>query len=306
MRETAGTFRLVMKAAREFVSDMAEHVSMPEVYVAIRQLLLNPETTIEDFVDVVETDSMLAVRIMRMAQSQYFGFPRACESLYQAISLIGLMQLHDLMLGTLCMRTFSAIPEEVLNLKAFWRYNVQCGIAARTIGQFSKADSHHIFFTLGLLHEVGHAAMFLKAPEASLQALDDSQNEYCTLAEAEQQHLGFDYGQVGSELMQLWHLPPVYREVALFHIEPEQAQKAFRPAVNVVHLAHRFCQDQCVGRHDEMFETSRRKHSTFERLPVNIDEIIVDEIETNTDAVLELLWPLGAQDLQWQQGEQYG
>ena len=279
---------------------------MPEVYVAIRKLLLNTNSTVEDFVDVVETDSMLAVRIMRMAQSEYFGFPRACESLYQAISLIGLMQLHDLMLGSLCMRTFSAIPEEILNLKAFWRYNVQCGIAARTVGQFSRADSHHVFFTLGLLHEIGHAAMFLKAPEASLQALDDSLNELCSLAEAEQRHLGFDYGQVGSELMQLWHLPPVYREVALFHLEPERAQDRFRPAVNVVNLAHRFCQDPRSGRHEEMFETCRQKHSTFARLPENIDEIIVDEIDTHTDEVLGLLWPLGAQDLHWQsEGRRY-
>lgn len=292
-----------MKAAREFVSDMAEHVSMPEVYVAIRQLLLNTQTTIEDFVDVVETDSMLALRVMRMAQSEYFGFPRKCDSLYQAISLIGLMQLHDLMLGSLCMRTFSAIPEEVLNLKAFWRYNVQCGIAARTIGQFSKADNHQVFFTLGLLHEVGHAAMFLKAPEASLLALDDSQSEVCSLAEAEQQHLGFDYGQVGSELMQLWHLPPVYRQVALYHLDPERAEKQFQPAVNVVNLAHRFCQDPRNGRHDEMFASSRQAHSAFARLPDNIGEIIVDEIDANIDAVLDLLWPPGAQDLPSRNGE---
>ena len=85
------------------------------------------------------------------------------------------MQLHDLLLGTLCLRTFSAIPEEVLNLRAFWRYNVQCGIAARTIGQYSKSESHHVFFTLGLLHEIGHAALFLKAPEVSLQTLEDAE-----------------------------------------------------------------------------------------------------------------------------------
>ena len=104
-----------MKAARLFVSDMAEHISMPDVYVAIRNLLLNSNATIDDFVEVVESDSMLAVRVMRMAQSEYFGFPRRCSNLYQAISLIGLMQLHDLMLGSLCMRGFSAIPKEVFN-----------------------------------------------------------------------------------------------------------------------------------------------------------------------------------------------
>lgn len=286
-----------MKAAREFVSDMAEHISMPEVYVAIRKLLLNYDTSIDDFVEVVESDSMLAVRVMRIAQSQYFGFPRKRESLYQAISLIGLMQLHDLMLGSLCMRSFSAIPEEVLNLGDFWRYNVQCGIAARTIGQFSKTDSHHVFFTLGLLHEIGHAAMFLKQPEASLRALDDSLSQRLSLAAAEREYLGFDYGQLGSELMQLWHLPPVYQQVAACHLEPERARPEFRPAVNVVYLAHQFCQDPRAGQHRELFKRCIDDIPQFSRLPENIDEILVEEIATHTDAVLGLLWPRGAQNL---------
>ena len=270
---------------------------MPDVYVAIRKLLLDPRTTIDDVVDVLETDSMLAVRITRMAQSRYFGFPRRCESLYQAISLIGLMQLHDLILGSLCMRTFSAIPEEVLNLKAFWRYNVQCGIAARTIARFSQADSHYVFFTLGLLHEIGHASMFLKAPEASRRALRDSLSRRRTLAEAEREYLGFDYGQVGCEIMQLWRLPPIYQQVAACHLEPGRADEAFEPAVNVVHLAHEFCQDPRAGRHDELIRRSIDSNPHFLRLPENIDEILVEEIHTHTDPVLGLLWPCGAQDL---------
>jgi HD-like signal output (HDOD) protein len=286
-----------MKAAREFVSGIAEHISMPEVYVAIRELLLNTNTTIDDFVEVVERDSMLAVRVMRMARSQYFGFPRNCETLYQAISLIGLMQLHDLMLGSLCMRTFSAIPEEILNLKAFWRYNTQCGIAARTIGQYSKTDSHHVFFTLGLLHEIGHAALFLKAPELSLQALDDSLVHDRSVAEVEQEYLGFDYGQVGAEMMQVWHLPPVYQQVAEFHLAPQLADEEFRPAVEVVNLAHRICQDPRRDQHRELIEQCIERKPGFSRLPNNIDEIVIDEIETHTDPVLGLLWPRGAQDL---------
>jgi HD-like signal output (HDOD) protein len=286
-----------MKAAREFVSDMAEHISMPEVYVAIRKLLLNANTTLDDFVEVVERDSMLAVRVMRMAQSQYFGFPRSCENLYQAISLIGLMQLHDLMLGSLCMRTFSAIPEEVLNLRAFWRYCVQCGIAARTIGQHSKADSHQVFFTLGLLHEVGHAALFIKDPEVSLQSLDLSQQQNRSLAEVEREQLGFDYGQLGAELMDLWHLPPVYHQVASFHLQPQLADEQFRPAVDVVHLAHAICQDVRPGVHADLIAERIAQRPLFKKLPSNIDEIVIEEIETNTDPVLELLWPCCTQGL---------
>jgi len=290
-----------MNAAHEFVSDLAEHISMPEVYVDIRKLLLNPNSTIEDFVAVVERDSMLTVRVMRMVKSQYFGFPRSCENLYQAISLIGLVQLHDLMLGSLCMRTFSAIPEQILNLKVFWRYCVQTGIAAKTIGQYGKTEGHHVFFTLGLLHEVGHAAMFLKASEASLEALDISQQQNRELDEVERENLGFDYAQLGAEMMQLWHLPPVYQQVAAYHLWPKLADEQFKPAVEVVNLAHVFCQNPVVGEHRQVIDESIGQKPVFKNLPADIDKIIVDEIETNTDTVLGLLWPLGVQDLDIQQ-----
>ncbi|MCP4336011.1 MAG: HDOD domain-containing protein [Gammaproteobacteria bacterium] len=289
-----------MKAAREFVSDIAEQLSMPEVYIAIRELLLNSNSTIEDFVEVVERDSMLAVRVMRVAKSPYFGFPRNCESLYQAISLIGLMQLHDLMLGSLCMRTFSAVPEQVLNLKAFWRYCVQCGIAARTIGQHSKTSGHHFFFTLGLLHEIGHAAMFLKAHQASIEALDISQQRNQDLASVERENFGFDYCELGAELMQIWHLPPVYQQVASFHLNPEHADEAFRSAVDVVHLAHAICQDLRPAEQQELISECIEQKPIFKKLPTDIDALVIDEIETNTDSVLGLLWPQGAQDLRSQ------
>lgn len=286
-----------MNAARLFVSEMAEYISMPDVYVAIRTLLLDSKATIDDVVEVLESDSMLSVRVMRMAQSRYFGFHRRCETLHQAISLIGLMQLHDLLLGSLCLRTFSAIPEEVLDLRTFWRCNVQCGIAARTIAQLSNVNGHHVFFTLGLLHEIGHASMFLKKPDACRRALRDSESHFSTLAEAERKHLGFDYGEVGAEIMKLWHLPPVYQQVAACHLEPARAEEDFATAVNIVHLAHEFCQDPRAGRHRSLIRKSVAHIPQFSRLPANIGDILVEEINTHTDAVLTLLWPCGAQDL---------
>ena len=284
-----------MNAAREFVSDMAEQVSMPEIYVAIRQLLMNSVTTIEDFVAVVEQDSMLAVRVMRMAGSDYFGFPRKCENLYQAISLIGLMQLHDMMLASLCMRSFAAIPEQVFNPRSFWRYGVQCGIAARTLGQHCRAEAHPVFFNLGLLHEIGHGAMFLKEPGPSLLALERGGDDAQALVDAERTLLGFDYTEVGAELTRLWHLPPIYQQATAHHLHPERADDNYRSAVEVVHLAHILCQHPRPGQQGEQLERSIAGVPDFARLPANIGEIVADQIDAHTDAVLDLLWPSSLQ-----------
>jgi HD-like signal output (HDOD) protein len=65
-----------------------------------------------------------------MANSQLFGMPGQANHLFQAISVIGIMQLHDIMLSSLCIHTFSAMPEQALYQKTFWHYCIQCGIAA--------------------------------------------------------------------------------------------------------------------------------------------------------------------------------
>jgi len=286
-----------MKAARKFISDMAETISMPEIYLEIRQLIRNQDARIDDFVKIIETDSMLAVRVMRMANSNYLGFPRKSENLYQAINMIGVMQLHDLLLSSLCLRAFSSIPEQILNLGAFWHYGVQCGIAASTLARHSTMPAGNYFFTLGLLHEVGHIVMYLKSPELSFQALDSSQTQEITVDNLEREYLGFDYGELGAALMQFWHLPEVYQQVAAHHLQPDLADDNFRLEVQIVHLAHAICQNSDSIQRREIISSVSENNPQLKKLPPDIDNIIMNEVNAHAESVLSLLWPRGAQTL---------
>ena len=294
-----------MKAARNFISDMAEYISMPEIYLDIRQLIRKPYARIDDFVKIIETDSMLSVRVIRMANSDYFGFPRKVENLYQAISLIGVVQLHDVILSSLCLRTFSSIPEQILNLGAFWHYGVQCGIAARTINKHCSTTGSNHFFTLGLLHEIGHLVMYLKSPELSIQALDESQTQEITVNYLEREYLGFDYGQLGAALMQLWHLPQVYQQVAAYHLQPDLADDNYRLEVEIVHLAHAICQNSDSFQRQEIISSIVESNQQLKQLPVDIDNVIQNEMNTHSETVLKMLWPKGAQPLPFEKRKAY-
>ncbi|MFT5658856.1 MAG: HD-like signal output (HDOD) protein [Gammaproteobacteria bacterium] len=197
-----------MNRARNFLTGIAEQISMPEIYLEIRLLAQRPGSHISAFVAVVETDSMLSKRIFLIANSPFFGIPDRVHDLYQAISLIGVIQLQDIMLSSLCMRSFSAMPEQIFNQRAYWYYCIQCGIAARAIAQYSNVVTSNHYFALGLLHDIGHAAMYLKAPEVCRWVIAESTQDDQSLVALEQQYFGFDYTQLSDELMQLWHLPP--------------------------------------------------------------------------------------------------
>jgi len=268
---------------------------MPEVYLKIRTLIQDTDSYTSDYVRVIESDSMLASRVMRIANSDFFGFSRKVENLTQALNLIGVMQLHDLLLCSLCMRTFTSVPSEVLNLKAFWLYSTQCGIASRVIAQYSFSPIINHFFTLGLVHEIGHAAIYSQAPELAIQALEDSQMQNRSIQNIEREYLGFDYCQLSQSLLKLWKLPELYQQVASFHLQPKLADSQFSHEVQIINLAHAICQNPVAGLQHELIAFLRENEPLLKHLPANIDEIIIDEINTHANSVLDMLWPVDSQ-----------
>lgn len=291
-----------MKATHKFLCDLAENISMPKIYLQVRQLIKTPDSKISDFTKIIESDSMLSIRIIRISNSDFFGFHRKAENLEQAISLIGVIQLHDLLLSCLCMRTFAAIPEQILNLKTFWETGIHCGIAAKTIAQHSMLPAGNRFFALGLLHEVGHAVMFAKSPELSFNALSDSQKQNRSLAELEREYLGFDYGQLGAELMRLWHLPAIYQQTAEYHLHPQRADTAYRDDIEIIHLANTLCLNPVIGQNNQSIAKSAEQNKQLKQLPSNIDSIVLDQINAHTDSLLSLLWPTKSLPLALKQG----
>lgn len=293
-----------MQAAREFIAEMAEKISMPDVYLDIRSLIQQQKLDINHYVRIIEKDSVLSKRMFSIANSHYFGYPGRVENLEQALSMVGIMQVHDLILTSLSLRAMASIPQQLFNLEAFWKYSVQCGIAARTIAQYSQIFPINPYFTLGLVHEIGHAAMFVKATELSLQAVDESREKGCCVTASEQEYLNFDYTQAGTAMMQLWHLPERYQQVTAFHLHPEQADKAHRQTVTIIHLAHMFCQNPQLKAHQSLFSKITQNDPQLKKLPTNIDKIIIDEINDNTNAVLSLIWPNCIQKLSFESESQ--
>jgi len=291
-----------MKAAQQFIANMAENVSMPQIYLDIRQLIKQPDACINDYEELITEDSILTSRILRIANSDFFGFSRKIDTLTQALNLIGIIQLHDLLLSSLSMRSFSSIPTEVLNLKAFWHYSTQCGIASRVIAQHSFSPISNHYFTLGLMHEIGHAAMYSKDPELSFKALEESQQQNRPLQDLENEYFDFDYTQAGSELMQLWHLPGIYQQVASYHLNPEQASEHSQYEVQIVHLAHTICQNPVANEHQPIISSVRENIAQLKDLPANIDDIIIRELEEHTDTVLNILWPDVSQQILLEEG----
>ncbi len=126
-------------------------------------------------------------------------------------------------LSLLAVRTFDGLPKELLDLDAFWRGNIFCGVVARNISRQLMLPARERLFTLGLLHDIGHMVMFTQAPSQIQQAIAMAQDTGLPLHLVEQQLLGYHYGDVGSELANHWELPGIYVDTIGNHMSPVQA-----------------------------------------------------------------------------------
>jgi HD-like signal output (HDOD) protein len=93
-------------------------------------------------------------------------------------------------------------------------------------------------FVAGLLHDLGHLIMYQEVPElaaAALQTFGDGAVELC---QAERSLLGFDYAEVGGELLAQWGLPESLVEAVRLHTDPARATR--HPLLaSLVHIARR-------------------------------------------------------------------
>ena len=124
----AGPARVTMS---ELVEDSRSLISLPEVYVRLRQVMDAPDSSMEDVAKVIALDPALTARLLRIANSALYNFPAQIETLSRAVNILGLRQVHDLVLATSVAKAFNGLPNELMDMKTFWYRSIYRGFLAR-------------------------------------------------------------------------------------------------------------------------------------------------------------------------------
>lgn len=226
------------RTAAELTTNIQTLISMPHVYLKVKQLINSPQSGINDFADVVQYDPGLSARILRIVNSSFFGFPNTIETLNHAINLLGIADLHDLVLANSAIQAFSKLPIEILNKLDFWRDSIHTAVLCRLLAQQCSVLESDRLFVAGLLHQLGYLIICAEEPEKTLVIIEQAKSQNVPRYIIEREIFGFDYAQVGGELLRQWKLPASFQETVAFHLEPDQAIE-YPLETTIVHLAQK-------------------------------------------------------------------
>lgn len=202
----------------------AKLVSLPDVYLRLKNILDEPDFTMAEVAAAISEDPAITLRLLRIVNSSFYGFVAKIETVSRAITLLGTQQVHDLVLATSVAQAFKGISPNIMDMHRFWRRSVYCAVAARQLAALCSGCDKERIFVAGLLHDIGHLIMYRALPDLSQQAILTARENNKPLYRVERALFGFDYAWVGAELMQEWSIPASLRATTMFHVEPEKAE----------------------------------------------------------------------------------
>lgn len=230
----------VMTDPRELVAEVRELFTLPDMYLQVKATIEDEESCIADVAELIASDPVITARLLRFANSAFFGLSRRVDTISRAATVLGTQLVHDVVLATSVVESSSAVAD-VVNLKKFWADSAYCGLLARLFAQRCNVlDSERIFLE-GLLRDLGHLVMVQQIPDETRAAREQAKATGTPLFRVEQELIGCHFGEVGQELMTAWQLPPSFGEVARYHVEPGAATDC-QLETALVHIAHHVCQ----------------------------------------------------------------
>ncbi|MDD2761165.1 MAG: HDOD domain-containing protein, partial [Methylomonas sp.] len=128
---------MIIPAATLTVNDLLrgdiQLASPPTLYMALNEIIDDPTKTVVDAARVVESDASLALRLLKIVNSAFYGFSARIDSVSKAITMIGTRELQNLALATIVIERFSDLPGQLFSIHDFWAKNLRCALNAREL-----------------------------------------------------------------------------------------------------------------------------------------------------------------------------
>lgn len=221
--------------------------TLPFVVGRLLRCYSSEDYSVEEVVAALESDPPISGRVLRLANSAYYGFPGQVERLHHGVVLLGGVTVQSIALGATVLRKWArrAPPAAV---REIWVHAYLCGAGCRFLGsrlpERPGLPVPDALFMIGLFHDIGKIFYLAKDPDRYVSFLEDLAGE--ELRAAEREHFGQDHAETGGDLLDLWGLPSRMAHVVRHHHCGELRQE-LRPALEVVRSVHGLLVEGEVG-----------------------------------------------------------
>jgi HD-like signal output (HDOD) protein len=222
---------------RSMIQGLKGISTLPTIYAKVNELVSDPTSSANDLGRVISGDQGLTVRLLKLVNSPFFGFPGKIDSVSRAVAIIGIKQLRELTLATSLLSMFKEIGDnDSLKIEDFWKHSLGCGLASRILAIYRREENPESFFVAGLLHDIGRLVLLESYSDKYREIFTIVKDKNSLVYEAEMEALGFTHAAVAKELISSWDLPDSLKAAVGYHHDPQE-RRSYSSYADIVHVS---------------------------------------------------------------------
>ena len=220
---------------------------LPEPYRSILERISDPGSSVSEIADLVVEDPALCARFLQIVNSAFYGLPTTVVDVGNAISLLGLKAVSQILLSS---GSFTVLgPDAERAGFSFAELQRDSVIVSRLASSLvADATDAAAATTAGMLHDLGSLLFVRSRGREFVQLVGEASRKGIPQWQLEEKNFGMTHAEVGGVLLGIWGLPLDVVEAVAFHHSPQSLQADTINAAVAVHLARTLLDDSRSSR----------------------------------------------------------
>jgi len=219
--------------------------TLPVVMNNIIATARDKNTSARDLAKFITNDQAISARVLKIANSPYYGMSSKIDSISRAIVVIGFREVISLALATGVITSFA--KSSTMDMTSLWKHSIGVGFASRIILEQIGQKAKESTMLIGLLHDLGKVIFSIYFPEEYARLLENVSSKGLVLNKAEKESMGMDHAELASLIMEHWNFPAHITEPIHFHHDPLSCPGKYKHMAMILNIADFICHKAGIG-----------------------------------------------------------
>ena len=262
--------------------------SPPAIAVHILSTVQKEDFSLEDLEKIISTDPALTSKMLRLANSSFYGLPTKVSNINRALAVLGTNVIKNIALSFVIAADLRNEEKSFFDFDYFWRRSVTTAVAADLVFEAIGEKDEDIFVT-ALLQDIGILVMFLCQGENYVKILKRTgADRTVRLIEAERQDYKFDHQHFSALLLEDWGIPKSITEPMRFHHEPSLAPPEVSKKAAILDVANLLSVIYSDKKTAQNVRELQDKLEGFFSLDSESTRVLLDKVATQSIEILKI------------------
>ena len=197
-----------MPTAKELLNKFSTAKTLPHIAIKLTKLISDENSTMQDFEKMIKMDPTLVLRLLRGANSPYYGLRQKVNSISRAVVVIGINNLRNMIVTEGLKEIFKdKKSENVFSRSRLWLHCSAVSICSQMIMERIFGLNGEDAFLCGILHDIGMIVEDQTAPDLFYRVCNTYDENSKPITDYEKEIVGTDHCAIGYLLAKDWQLP---------------------------------------------------------------------------------------------------